>query len=215
MIKDNKKEFRTPTVTWFQTFDKVYLYIEECNLIAKTAKIEIFFKKMTFKIEKLDNFETNKNQINFNNTNKGGSNTSNTNSLYKKESNKINNKSVGELIKFDIDFFSDIYKDVIIDDSGRYLKLVITKKESQYWPRVTREKESFNWIKINNMNYREEEDDDFNIDSNPYNNEMFSEDYELSKGEYELINNKLNTSNDKIKSEILKYNNIIFDKLKN
>lgn len=154
MHKDNKgKEVKTPNVYWFQTFDKVIIHIEELNLQANKAKIEIFFKKMTFKID----------------------------------------SPTGIHFKFDIDFYSDVFKDIAIDSKERYLKLIITKKENQFWPRLTREKETFSWIKLDHQNFIEECDDDTIVQDTG-----MEFDYELKENQIEEINYNIAEFKDKI-----------------
>jgi hypothetical protein len=63
-------------------------------------------------------------------------------------------------IKFDIDFFSDIYKDISINNHTRNMQLIISKKEYQFWPRLYRDKDVIPWISVDPINFRNEEDDD-------------------------------------------------------
>lgn len=107
--------------------------------------------------------------------------------FFKKMTVKTQNKQ-GKKFKFDIDFFSDIYKEIKIDDSGRFLRLIVTKKEHQYWPRLYREKESFNWIHIDSVNYIDEDDDDEIIEDYNYNVNEF--DCEINEDIVNLIVDK-------------------------
>lgn len=84
--------------------------------------------------------------------------------FFKKMSFRCETKD-GRKIKFEIDFFSDVMKEIIIDKKERWLKLLVSKKENQYWPRLTREKESFSWIKLDYHNFNEEDEDDAIIDT--------------------------------------------------
>lgn len=219
-MKNNKANidvtYKLPTVSWFQTFDKVYLYIEELYLVSNTANIQIFFKKMTFIIEKYNNNNINYNNINYNSNTGNNENNEISKSLIEEHKkslntnyskiNKYKSNNNNRLIKFEIDFFSDVFKDIVIDNSGRYLKLIIKKKESQYWPRLTREKESFSWIKINRFNYIEESDDDYILEKN-------------SNRENSLIDDNINyeynndTFDYKTNQEIKNFKSLIFDKL--
>ena len=152
-----KPVFKIPNIIWLQKIDKVILYIQELDLSIKTAKIEIFFKKMSFYIES-------KTDIKF---------------------------------KFDIDFFSDVYKDIKLNDNGRYLKVIVIKKENQFWPRLTREKEVFKWINIDSHNFNEESDDDSIIDQNGCDSDYEIKDDELIKNKHNIeevslfLNNEL------------------------
>ncbi len=142
-VTQNKPVYKIPNITWLQKIDKVILYVQELDLCIKSAKIEIFFKKMSFYIES-------KADIKF---------------------------------KFDIDFFSDVYKDIKLNDSGRYLKVIVIKKEIQFWPRLTREKEVFKWVNIDPHNFNEESDDDSIIEQIGCDS-----DYEIK--DTEIVNNK-------------------------
>ena len=87
---------------------------------------------------------------------------------------KIEGKT-GKKFRFELDFYSDIYKEVKINDKERYLKIIVIKKEMQIWPRLTREKEVFTWITCDPLNFNEEDEFDNIIEQNT------DYDYELKK----------------------------------
>lgn len=131
--------------------------------------------------------------------------------FFKKMTCKTETKDNKKKIKFDIDFFSDIYKEIKIDNYGRLLRLIISKKEHQYWPRLYREKESFSWISCDAINFEEEECDDKIIDE--YNYQVNEFDTEINKDVLNqvidsIIKNNLNNFVNSSKS----YSNSIFSK---
>lgn len=79
----------------------------------------------------------------------------------------------GQAFKFEIDFFSDIHKDFILYDNERLLKLVIYKKDYQIWPRLTRQKEFFSWIKVYPYNFIQDSDDDSIVEDDEENEDLF------------------------------------------
>lgn len=84
-------------------------------------------------------------------------------------------------LKFDIDFYSDIKKDIHVDTRERFMKLIVTKKEKIWWPRLTREKERFPWIFID-YDLIEDEDDEENFNGKEIDRRYIeSEDSSLSE----------------------------------
>ena len=104
---------------------------------------------------------------------------------------KTSNKITDEKYKFELDFYSDIFKDIKIENNckdTKFLKIIISKKENQYWPRLIREKLSFHWIVKDFVSFQDEVDDDrINTDIK---NELTEFDARVDEKElYDKINN--------------------------
>lgn len=111
-------------------------------------------------------------------------------------------------IKFDIDFYSDIYKDIMIQNNSRNMQLIISKKEYQFWPRLYRDKDVIPWISVDPINFRNEEDDDEiikDIGNFKVENECEIDEkelYNLISSNTNLIQNSMNKKNENANKSI-------------